>query len=83
LVFSGWYTTSVYQDGTKKVEGSTLSASDTGLYARWDCPNGLIYDSSNNQCVSLHNVYTVIFENWDGSVLWSGEVVAGETPNYT
>jgi hypothetical protein len=29
------------------------------------------------------NIYTVIFKNRNGSVLWSGKVISGEIPVYS
>jgi hypothetical protein len=58
MVFDGWYTTPDYQDGTKKEEGSTLSALDTTLYAKWSCPDS---DQVFNG-VSCANTYTITFD---------------------
>jgi hypothetical protein len=50
-VFGGWYTSPTFESNTMKTGGDTLSASETTLYAKWDCPEGLVYNV-NNQCVS-------------------------------
>ena len=65
LIFSGWYTSPTFESNTKKEARDpvnpqadptvyTLSANETGLYAKWSCPSGHTYDWVN--CASAYNI---------------------------
>ena len=42
-VFTGWYTTDTFQEGTKLKENATMSSHDRFLYARWEEPRVNVY----------------------------------------
>ena len=69
LIFGGWYTSQNFEPSTMKTWGDTLSASVTTLYAKWDCPDGLVYNS-DNECISW-----VLVRFMDGETEYTRSVV--------
>ena len=69
LKFSGWYTSQNFEPSTMKTWGDTLSALETTLYAKWDCPEGLVYNA-NDLCVTW-----VLVRFMDGEIEYTRSAV--------